>query len=307
MDKEKALKATRNGAIAAFISAGLTVLITSLAIYSDAEEGLLGYLNDPIIFFEVVLIVICAIGMLRRSRVAAVVIFIYFIFAKVFFVLETGKFAGLGMGLLFLYFYGKAIQGAFVYRRIEREENPNYKRTSRWRYYVGIPVGVLVLALMVLGLLTMTSVLPSTEVLSGSRMHARDISLLTEQGLISPDEEMLYFYSDGFLSILETGSILTNSRVVAYTQEEGDMQIYEMFFKDITSIELIEEGDFLNDSIYEVNSEYDGSWLRLHLSTESKGDQKFIEELKKRVSLVGGIQTFNRSILFSTEQARLCA
>ena len=308
MDREKALKATRNGAIAAFISAFLTLGFLLIALKTDADEGFFGFLNDPVIFFDIIVILICAIGMLRRSRVAAIAIFVYFIFAKIFFLLETGKPTGFAVALVFLYFYGKAIQGAFVYHRLEREASPEQKKGSRWKYYVGIPIVVLIFAIMGLGLLTMTSVLPSTEVLAGSRMHASDISALTEEGLIYPDEKVVYFYSSGFLSILESGNILTDNRVVVYIQgEEGGLEIYEMLFADITSVELIEQGDFLNDSIYEVSSDHDEMWLRLYLSTEGEGDQKLIEELKKRVSLVGATQTFNRSILFSAEQARLSA
>lgn len=293
MDREKAIKATRNGAIAAFISAFATLGLALIAISSKAGDGYLGYLNDPIIFFDVILIVICAVGMLKRSRVAAIAIFVYFIFAKIFFLFETGKPTGFGMALIFLYFYGRAIQGAFVYHRLEREENPEQKKGSRWKYYVGIPIVVLTFIIMGFGLLTMTSVLPSTEVLAGSKMHSSDISALTEEGLIYPDEEIVYFYSDGFLSILESGNILTDNRVVVYTQEEGSLEIYEMLFADITSIVLIEEGSFLEDSVFEVRSARDDTWLRLFLSTEGKGDAKFVEELKKRVSLAGEIMTLD--------------
>jgi hypothetical protein len=296
MDREKAIKATRNGAIAAFVSAAATLALGLIAIYIDVSSGFLAIFNDPLVFLDCVVILICAVGMLKRSKTAAVVIFVYFIINKIYFFLETGKATGLGTAIIFLYFYGRAIQGASALQKLDNDNNekPVEKRKSRWKYYLGIPVGSVMLLLMGLGLLTMTSVLPSTNVLAGSQMYTKDISLLTEEGIIFPDEELLYFYSDGFLSILEEGSILTDSRVVVYIQEEGELQIFEMALENITSVELIEQGNFFDSSIYEVRSSYDGSWIRLFLSTEDKGDLEFVEELKKRIKLKAGeVQTKN--------------
>ena len=124
MDKEKAIKATKNGAVAAFISAGITLAVVLFAVFSNAE-GYFGRWNDPSIFLDVIIIVICGFGMLRHSRAAAIVIFIYFVFGKIYIGLESGKMSGSGMALVFLYFYGKAIQGAFAYHKIQKEEKSN--------------------------------------------------------------------------------------------------------------------------------------------------------------------------------------
>lgn len=283
MDKEKATKATKNGAVAAFISAGVTFVFILYAMFSNAE-GYLGLWNDPSNFFDVILIVICGLGMLRHSRAAAIVIFIYFIFAKIYIGLETGKMSSSGIALVFLYFYGKAIQGAFAYHKIQKEENSDYKATPKWMYYVGIPTGVLVLALMGLGLMTIIGVLPSTKVITGPEMPSKDISLLSERGVIHPKENIEYFYSEGVTSILEGGSILTDNRVVVYEQEEGDLQIYELPFQDIVSIELIKQGNYLNNSIYEVRSFHENAWIRLLLSTEDRGDVTFVEALRKKTT-----------------------
>ena len=285
MDKEKAIKATKNGAIAAFISAGLTFSVVVLAIYSNAD-GAMALWNDPYNFIDVIIILICGYGMLRQSRAAPIVIFVYFILSRAYIVLETGKMAGIGISLIFLYFYGKAIQGAFVYHKMKKEEDPHYKAKSKLIYYVGIPVAFITLAFMGLGILTTTSVLPSTQVLAGSEMPSKDIALLTEKGVLYPDEKITYFYSAGFLSILEDGNVMTDTRLVVYVREDDGLQIYEMLFQDIATIDLIEQGDFFNDSVYEVTSFQEDAWIRLYLSTEDGGDVKFVEELRKRVEVI---------------------
>ena len=67
MNKSEAIKATKNGAIAACISAAMTVIVVLIAINTDAE-GKLAFFNNPANFIDVALILACAIGMYKRSR-----------------------------------------------------------------------------------------------------------------------------------------------------------------------------------------------------------------------------------------------
>ena len=50
------------------------------------------------------------------------IIFVYFIIAKIIIGIEMGKMTGFVTSLIFLYFYGKAIQGTFTYHKIEKAE-----------------------------------------------------------------------------------------------------------------------------------------------------------------------------------------
>ena len=288
MDKKKAIKATKIGAIAAFVSAGITFLYVLIAVFSNAD-GYMEFWNDTSIFLDVIFIIICGFGMRRQSRAAAIAIFIYFIFSKIYLGFETGKMPGSGMALVVLYFYGRAIQGAFAYNKIQKEENPNYKSTPKWMYYVGIPVGVLMSIAIGFGIMQTAGVLPSAKVVTGSEMNSKDILLLTEKGIIHPNEKIEYFYSESLSSILKGGNILTDNRVVVYMQEEGNLQIYELPVQDIVSIELIKQGNYLNDSIYEVCSFQENAWIRLILSTEDQKDVAFVEALRKRAKKLSNI------------------
>jgi len=283
MDRNEAIKAARNGAIAAVISGTLTLAIVVIAIFSNAE-GTLGIWNDPSNFFDIVLIFACAFGMYRKSRAAAVIIFVYFILAKIIMGIEMGKTTGLLTSLIFLYFYGKAIQGTFIYHKIEKAENPDYKPTSKWVYYFGIPGGLLVVTLMIIGIMTMTGVVPSTEVVKGSELSSKEIELLRNEEIVSKNENIEYFYSGGFTSILEAGNILTDQRVIVYqTDEKGQLEIYELYFPDIASVALVEEGSYINPSVYQVNSHRKDAWLKLFLSIENRGDVSFVEALRNKI------------------------
>lgn len=283
MNKSEAIKATTNGAIAACISAAITVIIVLIAINTDAE-GKLALFNDPANFFDAALILACAFGMYKRSRVASVLIFIYFLAAKIIISIETQAYTGLGMALVFLYFYGKAIQGSFVYHKLEKEENPDYKATTKWTYIIGAPSVLIVAVLIGLALMSTTGVIPSNRVQAKNEIITSDISTLRSHGIITAKDNVDYFYSQGLSSILESGNILTQDRVIFYVTDENEgLQIYEIPVNEITNVEIESQGDIFNDSVYKVNTKDPNRWLKLFLSVEQKGDQKFVKALRDRL------------------------
>jgi len=280
MDRDEAIKATKSGAIAACISGVLTLGIVLVAIFSNSN-GAIALWNDPSNFFDIILIFGCAYGIYKKSRAAAVLLFVYFIFAKVMIGIETGNATGLGLGLVFLYFYGKAIQGAFVFHKLEKAENTNYKPTPKWVYYTGIPTLTIMVVLIGLGLMTMTGAMPSTEVQAGVDVLQSDKDTLITNAIISENDKIEFFYSGGLTSILEGGSVLTGDRVILYMPDENqELQVYEIYFNEIASVELIEMGNLMNNSIYQVNSHKPDAWIQLALSAENRGDVKFIESLR---------------------------
>ena len=282
MTLEEAVKAARNGAIAAFISGAMTAVVVGIALWFD-NQGSIAPWNDPLNIFDVVLILACAVGMLRNSRAAAITAFVYFILAKAMIALETGAVGGIVAGLIFLYFFGRAIQGTFAYHRIRKAEDETYRAAPRWSYFVGIPALLLMFALMGFGLLTMTDAVPSTEVLQGSEVAAEDVQLLIDNEVLFPDEKIEYFYSYGLMSVIEGGNILSDRAVITwYIDEFDELQVYEMTFGEIAGVFRIEEGGALTDALYKLSSD-DESWLIIELSTEQGGDQLFVEALRQKI------------------------
>ncbi len=283
MNKSEAKKAIKNGAIAACISAAMTVIIVLIAINTDAE-GKYAIFNDPANFFDVVLILACAFGMYKRSRVASILIFFYFLVAKVIISIETQSYGGLGLALVFLYFYGKAIQGSFVYHKLEKEENPDYKATTKWTYIISVPSVLIVTVLIGFALMSTVGLVPSTRVLAKNEIKTKDIATLRSHDIIASHDNVDYFYSQGLSSILESGNILTQDRVILYfTDEKEGLQVYEISVNEITNVEIESRGDTFNDSVYIVNTNDPERWIKLFLSVEQKGDQKFVKALRDRL------------------------
>lgn len=92
----------------------MTLLITVLGATGTAD---LGVETDWYMLFDVGLIAILAIGLWFKSRTAATLMFIYFLLSKIFLWAE-GNFQGIIMGLVFLYFYGRAMVASFRYHRL---------------------------------------------------------------------------------------------------------------------------------------------------------------------------------------------
>lgn len=285
MNKEEALQATKTGAIVACISGTLTLAVSLFAIWNNSS-GRLELWNDPVIFLDILLIFFLAYGIYKKSLTAAVVMFIYFIFARIFVVIETGQVTGIVLGLVFLYFFGKAAQGAFVLQKIGKAESPDNKVKPKWITFLKI-TGIFIFFLLIgIGGLTMTGTLTPTEVLSGNDLSEDYKETLINSDIINQGDYIQYFYSDGFSRIEETGSILTSDRVIMYFEDENeDIAVYELYFADITDVELFEEGNFFNPSVYRVYGGSRDAYLTLWLSTESRGDIKFIEALRSELKL----------------------
>jgi serine/threonine-protein kinase len=99
--------------IAGTISGVITLLVTVFAIFG---QSILGFTAWEL--FDVALIFGLAFGIYKKSRTCAILMFIYFVSAKILIMSETGKADGLLMGLLFAYFFARGIQGTFQYHRL---------------------------------------------------------------------------------------------------------------------------------------------------------------------------------------------
>ena len=285
MNKEEALQATKTGAFVACISGTATLALSLVAIWNNSSDRLELW-NDPAIFLDILLIFFLAYGIYKKSLTAAVVLFIYYIFSITFVVIETGEVTRIAMGLVFLYFFGKAAQGAFVIQKIEKTENPDNKLKPKWITFLKITGIFIFFLLMGIGWLTMNGTLVPTQVLSGNDLSEDYKETLINSDIIYQGDDIQYFYSDAFSRIDEMGSILTSDRVIMYFEDENeDLAVYELYFEDITDVELFEQGNYFNPSIYRVYAGSRDAYLTLWLSTENRGDIKFIEALRSELKL----------------------
>ena len=160
------------------------------------------------------------------------------------------------------------------------------KPISKLVHFLVIFLAIIFTVLALLGIAVEMGVFPDTKVQSGKDLRADTRAELVSSGIILESDNIIYFYSGGFLSAIEVGQLLTEDRMVAYeTTENNQLEKHQMFYKNIKTIELVEQGNSLSDSVYKIigneNAAYE--FITIALSAESGGDAKFIKELENKV------------------------
>lgn len=280
MNIDEAQIATRHGSNAAYISAAFTFLVVGAAMFSSSSA--MEFMNDPFNFIDVALIAGLAFGMRRHSRAAAIVMFVYFVFSKILIAVETGAMGGIAASLVFLYFFGGAIKGSFAYHKIRHSVDPEYTPPKKWTYWVGIPAGLILIALLTLGVLSEVGVVPAISVVNGEDLSQDDKNLLLKLGVVQPSEEIELFYSAGLTSISADGNLLTDQRIISYEELGDGLFIYSTPYDEVDEFVLYQQGDYLNDTIIEIWPEAQEGF-RLYLSTDEGGDQRFISAINARL------------------------
>ncbi len=106
------LEKANNQIKAAWIAGTISGAITLLLTFS---------LNIPGLFIDVFLTFGLSFGIYKKSRVCAVIIFVYFIFSKlVLWESLKGNPIGLIVSIVFVYFFWQGVQGTFAYHKITK-------------------------------------------------------------------------------------------------------------------------------------------------------------------------------------------
>tara|TARA_B100000886_G_C20376314_1_gene471904 strand:+ start:143 stop:517 length:375 start_codon:yes stop_codon:yes gene_type:complete len=123
MEISEALKNIRYGYIAALVSAGITVVLNFLQF----DAGDVNLFSDPVVLYDVIIILLLAFGIYKKSRVCAIAMFIYFILGKIF---QFQEYASYGIdtppstylvAVVFIYFYFQAVRGTIAFHKINKK------------------------------------------------------------------------------------------------------------------------------------------------------------------------------------------
>lgn len=153
----------------------------------------------------------------------------------------------------------------------------------KWIKFFLIPAtGVILSLILLFGALTWTGFIPATKVVSGSELNSGVKIDLLNYKIINEEDDVAYFYSADLFSFTKDGQLITQDGVVTYLQnEDGKLEIYRMGFDEIDRVEIVQEGDFISDSVYRIygNSTAEYEWIEVWLSNEANGDQQFINHI----------------------------
>jgi hypothetical protein len=112
---ESCAKAIRNGGIAAFVSAGVTALFGIASFFTSSSHEGMNYMLDPLVLVDAGFVVVLGFFILRKSRIAATLLMVYFVASKLLMWYELGKPVGLFMSVIFFFFLLTALRGTYLW------------------------------------------------------------------------------------------------------------------------------------------------------------------------------------------------
>ena len=287
MNREDALKAIKTGAVAALISGTLTLIIILIAINTDSSDETISYFNDPWLLLDIIIIFSLAFFIWRKSRIAAIMMFVYFLISKIVIAIEAGKVSGIFISVLFLWFFVQAARGTFAWHKLEKAENPNYKTSKKWVLWLGGIVAAVFIGLMGLGIAVSAGYATATAVQTGKELPKNQRKKLLEADIIRSDEAIRFYYSQGLIDVTYGGAVMTDQRIIGYWSEEGKVRKQTLSYdlKDLDYLQLTEDGGALTDAVYQIaeRGNHDESLL-IVLSTESDRHLEMIEALQKQIA-----------------------
>ena len=114
-DRASCAKAINSGGIAALISAGITLAFGVASFLTTSENKDVAYMLDPTMLVDAALLVVLAIFVFRKSRIASTLLFIYFVISKMTMWYETGKLSGVLLTIVFFLFYLTAMRATYAW------------------------------------------------------------------------------------------------------------------------------------------------------------------------------------------------
>ncbi len=137
---------------------------------------------------------------------------------------------------------------------------------------VGLLAGVILWIVMVRS--------PDAVPIPGREVSAVDRSTLEQMGVVQPNEEIKMLYSDGFVSLEETGVVITADRLLTY-YDGGNIESCAL--ADIRAIDFTQGQSWLDYGQFLVETD-DGDLIVFEVGTSESGDQTFHRMLQQRVS-----------------------
>lgn len=287
MNMEEAVKATRRGALVGGILAVLMSFTTGLAIADGREQGM-GHWSLFWLLSDMVIIAGCSVGIYRKSRVASVILLVYYVCMRVNGVMAVGfsvaAFRGLPITFLFVYVLGKAVEGCFAYHQLRKEEDPDYIAGTPWDYLFGIPVVLIAGRVLLYWFLASTGAIVPTHVQSGKEVSVDTLIALRNANIILNGETVAYYCAHGTYSVLGGGNVLTDQHVVFYYEDEsGVLQVKRLALGEVTHVRELSPGDGNTEALVLVGGASTESWVELHLSSEGNGRRKFLDALYRKI------------------------
>ncbi len=137
-------------------------------------------------------------------------------------------------------------------------------------------------AVVLLGLLVyIGTVGPDIKVLPGPQVPKRFVEKIDKLAVLEPDEQIRFFYSDALVDIEEGFYLLTDRKVVVYSNRFVEPAIL-VPFEEIESVEIAYDDSFWTDSQITLYLS-DATYVYFPVSSEVGGDKLFHKALTESI------------------------
>jgi len=182
--------------------------------------------------------------------------------------------------LVSIFIFIPILPAVHIISKINASREVNKKITShRLINFITYLIGGTLVAFITLSVI---GFFPSTMVVSGNKIWEKDLEYLRSQNILADNEEILYFYSYGLLSIKEDGQFISEDHITSYFIDPEDNSIYtsKAAYEVIEKIDVTWSSSWLEDTTVIVTTT-DGEAFEIWLSEESEGDKKFVNEMNR--------------------------
>jgi hypothetical protein len=140
-------------------------------------------------------------------------------------------------------------------------------------------VGI-VIVLVLFFILAKQGTIPDVAAIPGERLPEVVKQLLVNEGIVSVEETIQYYYSEDLFSYKNYGNLFTDYRVISYELDEDEQrQVYSAEYKDIDKLVFDRDDPDRWDSTIKVYTK-SGHAFTLVISNEDGGDKTFYDKLK---------------------------
>jgi hypothetical protein len=132
------------------------------------------------------------------------------------------------------------------------------------------------------GVMWFGAVTPETFVYAPNEVPAKYLQRARDLGVLGPDEEVIWFYSDALFDVAEGMYFVTDQHVVIYREDVGMQPDLQIPYHEIQQADLHRDTSFVVDSMIELTLD-DGSVVAFPVSSEMDRDEKFFDVIDQRI------------------------
>lgn len=125
-----------------------------------------------------------------------------------------------------------------------------------------------------------TGKIPNSEAVTGNELPYTAQKELVESGIVSENEEIEYYYSEGLTSFVDYGNLFTDMRVISYELDPitNERKVYSANYSEISDLVFDRAEGLLEKSVIKVYESGEFSFALL-VSDEAGGDELFYRKL----------------------------